>query len=374
MLPDMTPKRTNVLLALCTTLACLLLLEFGAAVMFDHMGMTNGKRLVLSAIRSHDRFVGVKDGAIVPHPYMLYTTRPGFEQFGFTQINALGYRGREIGAQKPAGTYRVMCLGGSTTFCYPYIQDPARAWPGRLEAGLNRHYPGGRFEVLNAGLPYATSAELLAGYMFRHRYMQADLVIIHEGGNDTDPLMFENYDPEYTHFRAAGIRVPVGRIERPLLRSHLFRVFFARYWRDIPSVYIDQPYGFEKLSRDAALRRVKNTYPLGFERNLDLLVRTVLADGARVMLVGFVAAPVGCFAKSWPWMEGLEPAVMLGIEKNLRVMETIAGKYGVPYLSPATVSMKDEWFIDGCHLTEEGEQRKADWILAGVTRLFEGVP
>jgi lysophospholipase L1-like esterase len=42
----------------------------------------------------------------------------------------------------------------------------------------------------------------------------------------------------------------------------------------------------------------------------------------------------------------------------------------VPYLSPSEVSFKDEWFLDGCHLNEEGEQVKANWILGGVINLL----
>jgi hypothetical protein len=49
-------------------------------------------------------------------------------------------------------------------------------------------------------------------------------------------------------------------------------------------------------------------------------------------------------------------------------MKAIAKKYDVPYLSPDGVTFKDEWFIDGCHLNEEGERAKADWILGGVVR------
>ena len=65
--------------------------------------------------------------------------------------------------------------------------------------------------MVNAGLPYATSAELLAGYMFRHRYLDPDLVIIHErGGNDTSPLMYEDYNPEYT--KAEWFLNGVGRV------------------------------------------------------------------------------------------------------------------------------------------------------------------
>jgi hypothetical protein len=41
---------------------------------------------------------------------------------------------------------------------------------------------GPGIEVINAGLSSATSAELLAGYIFRHRYLKPDIVIIDVGG------------------------------------------------------------------------------------------------------------------------------------------------------------------------------------------------
>jgi hypothetical protein len=364
----MTTKRASLLVTAGISLLCLVMLEVTASFIFEHSKMSAGKRLVLSALKYGGRYTGLRDGYIIAHPYLLYTTRPGYEEFGFVQINSLGYRGREIAREKPAGTYRILCLGSSTTFSYPYIKDPSKTWTGLLESSLNRRYSERRFEVINAGLPYATSAELLAGFMFRHRYLDPDLVIIHEGGNDTSPLMYEDYNPEYSHFRAAGVRILTGRIERTLLHSHVFRVFFMRYWRNVPTIYVPEPYDADKLDRAAALERVKNTYPLGFERNIDLIVQTARQDGADVMLAGFVAQRDELLAKNWPWRKGLEPAMALGIKKNLAVMEALARKYGVTYLSPSEVHFKDEWFVDGCHLTPEGEQVKTDWIFSAVTR------
>lgn len=370
----MSRRRTNILLGLGVTLVCLALAEVSAAYLFDHARMSTGKRLVQSALKYGGRYTWIRDGYIIPHPYMLYAPRPGYEEFGFTQINKLGYRGHEISLEKPAGTYRILCLGGSTTFSYPYIEDPSHTWPARLEALLNERYPGRHFEVVNAGIVYATSAEMLAGYMFRHRYLHPDMVIIHEGGNDASPLMYENYNPEYTHFRSAGLRILTGRIERTLLHSHLFRLFFMRYWRNVPTIYVPEPYDADKLDRQAALQRVRDTYPAGFERNTDLLIRNALADGAKVMLVGFVSPRVENMAKNWPWQKGLEPAMDLGIRKNLAVMDSLAQVHHTPYLPPSEFHTLDDWFVDGFHLNEDGERAKADWILGGVIRVLDTTP
>jgi lysophospholipase L1-like esterase len=370
----MTTKRVNILLALAVSIVCIVMAELCAAFLFEHGKSLTGKRLVKNALKYGGRFTWNRDGYIIPHPYLLYTLNPGYEEYGFTQVNALGYRGHEIPLAKPEGTYRILCLGGSTTFSFPYIQDPSKAWPALLESELNERYPGRRFDVVNAGLPYGTSAEMLAGYMFRHRYLHPDMVIVNEGGNDAAPLFYENYNPEYTHFRSGGVRILTGPIERFLLHSHVFRVFFAYYWRNIPTVYVPEPYGAEDLDRQATLERVQKTYPAGFERNLDLLMRTARADGAKVMLVGFVTPREENMAKNWPWQKGLEHATAIGTRKNLAVMDSLAAVHGAPYLSPSDFHTEDEWFLDGCHLNEEGERAKSEWILGGVVRLLERAP
>jgi hypothetical protein len=200
------------------------------------------------------------------------------------------------------------------------------------------------------------------------------MVIFHEGGNDGAPAFYENYNPEYSHFRSAGARILTGRIERTLLHSRIFRVFYMRYWRNVPSVYVPEPYDADKLDRAATLERVKSTHPVGFERNLDLIIRNAKADGASVLLAGFVSAREENLARSWPWRQGLEPATALAIQKNLVVMDSLAVVHDVPYLSPSDVHFKDEWFVDGYHLNEDGEKAKADWILSGVIDLLEGSP
>lgn len=51
--------------------------------------------------------------------------------------------------KKSAGTVRIFCLGGSTTFGYPYEAEVA--WPAVLARRLRALYPGVPVEVINAG-------------------------------------------------------------------------------------------------------------------------------------------------------------------------------------------------------------------------------
>lgn len=58
--------------------------------------------------------------------------------------NSLGFRGPEIGRDKPAGVTRVVCFGVSET--YGLYETPDREWPAQVRGLL----PGSRFEVVNA--------------------------------------------------------------------------------------------------------------------------------------------------------------------------------------------------------------------------------
>ncbi len=67
------------------------------------------------------------------------------------RVNREGFRGREISAQKPAGTFRIFLLGDSFTFGLGVENDETYA--AVLEAGLNEDARNGpRYEVINGGV------------------------------------------------------------------------------------------------------------------------------------------------------------------------------------------------------------------------------
>jgi len=91
-----------------------------------------------------------------PDPRLMYRLRPGgrgsysLEHGPFSvSVNALGFRGRQRSAAKPAGVFRIICFGGSNV--YGHGVDDDRTWPARLEQRLNAAAPG-RFEVWNGGV------------------------------------------------------------------------------------------------------------------------------------------------------------------------------------------------------------------------------
>lgn len=96
--------------------------------------------------------------------------------------NGSGYRGRQAALDPPSGTFRIACLGDSST--YGWGLDVQESYPAALQRTLDRRYGAGRFEVLNFGVPGYTSFQgsvLLRREVLRY---QPHAVTIAYGAND----------------------------------------------------------------------------------------------------------------------------------------------------------------------------------------------
>jgi tetratricopeptide (TPR) repeat protein len=83
--------------------------------------------------------------------------------------------------KKPAGTYRIFCLGGSTTYGRPY--NDTTSFAGWLRELLPRAEPSSRWEVINAGgVSYASYR--VARLMKELALYEPDLFIIYSGHNE----------------------------------------------------------------------------------------------------------------------------------------------------------------------------------------------
>ena len=96
------------------------------------------------------------------------------------EINALGYRTREFTPEKPAGTVRVICIGGSTTVAGRTNEE---TYPALLEARLRRRWPGLPLEVLNLGTSGVDSA-LWLSWIDKVLGFEPDVVVQYEAIND----------------------------------------------------------------------------------------------------------------------------------------------------------------------------------------------
>lgn len=88
---------------------------------------------------------------------------------------------QRFSAQKPPGTFRIFCMGGSTTYGHPY--EDSTSFAGWLRAMLPKADPSRRWEVINCGgVSYASYRE--AVLMEELTQYQPDLFIILTGHNE----------------------------------------------------------------------------------------------------------------------------------------------------------------------------------------------
>jgi tetratricopeptide (TPR) repeat protein len=129
--------------------------------------------------RTEDPFVGFAQGSPLFLPGK--DSVSGAEVFRTNPVKLTHFNPQSFPKIKAEGTYRVFCLGGSSTYGRPY-RDPT-SFCGQLRAFLKAGYPERHFEVINAGgISYASYrvAELIKEL----GHYQPDLYFVYSGHNE----------------------------------------------------------------------------------------------------------------------------------------------------------------------------------------------
>ncbi len=329
-----------------------------------------GRRILLG--RENANLVRMQN--TIGQAYLLYASAPNYanERFGL-QHNEDGYRGKAVPLNKQPGMLRVLCLGGSTTYGGT-VGRPEQAYPAVLEDFLRASLPAAytNVEVINGGLTWGNSAELLTHYHFKYHYYRPDLIVINTGGNDAEGYTLPYYHPDNSNWRQPMVNLrPLPRAWRWMARSRFVSLFVLNIF------YSDQLYGGQFVipggarpaapwfKPDGQLLAKPREIPekhLSFLHNMDALIRTALADRAQVLLVPFRAAPQGYKSK---------PFELSQILRHETMLRKLAEKYQLGYAPfPASVISPENW-TDHCHLNVNGEREKAAHIAAYVNSLLQ---
>jgi hypothetical protein len=238
----------------------------------------------------------IEEASNQPHPYLSYSLRPGWSNRPGSKRqvshNALGFRGPETTWEKPDGRFRVLCIGGSSTYGHTPSSDAA-TWPARLEAHLRTARPGLDVEVINCGDSGWSTFESLANLAFRGVELRPDLVLVYHSINDMRAALYQNPvhpgalpRPDNTHWRNAWGEERPSPVETALEASRAYQVL-RRYLTDFAAGR-DNLYRYVVVDYDpmaAELFAAADPSPQGFanfQRNLVSIVALARAHGARV--------------------------------------------------------------------------------------------
>src|SRR5262245_38053152 len=93
------------------------------------------------------------------------------------RINNHGFRGADFEAVKPPGTFRVICLGASSTF--GYLNSDRTTYPFLLGQLLGEQVGERRVEVLNCGIPHFNTDNIAAALEHEILGYEPDLLTLY---------------------------------------------------------------------------------------------------------------------------------------------------------------------------------------------------
>jgi len=300
--------------------------------------------------------------ALVPDPTLRWRFTPG-AMFKGMRINSLGFREREVLAEKPAGWIRVICMGDSCS------ADGGPAYAGILNRFLEeRPLTTNRWEAFNMAV-YGYSSVL--GYaLFRQRVppLAPDVVTLYFGWND--------------HWRSGYM--PDSRIIAIPMRPARARIYEILRNKRFGQLLID------KLStaRNRAIRKVDGQLPKDLENELRVppdeyrqtlrdFVHAIRRIGAVPLLI---TAPRG--DQVWGQMaatlarnvNSLEEAIALH-EQYVQITREVAAETGAPLLDLRAMldgSREAGLFNrDAIHLTNLGLTNVAEKISVKLGEIVE---
>ena len=348
------PKKSDLALGLFSAFLTLLLLEIGARVWLNYLATPD----------QYDRYVlftslDAGDYAWTPHPYLAYSPTPNYSK-GQTFHNSLGFRNDEFPLEKPEGVYRIVALGGSSTYDVS-IQDNGETFTAQLENLLDEEYGYQNVQVINAGVPGYNSWEILVNLQFRVLDLDPDLVIIYEGTNDVHARLVEPsaYRGDDFGRRRAWQAPPVAFWEHSALLRILSRTMnFTRQVSvdDFVSAptYVSWPFEsrLDAVDMDPAEILEANP-PIYFRRNLENMIAIAKEHDVQILLSTWAFSPnLNDYASERYYQQGFR--------ENNEIVKDVAVSHDIPLFDFAAVMPQDAiYWADGRHSNQAGALVKA---------------
>ena len=265
------------------------------------------------------------------------------------RVNALGTRGAEFSARKPAGTIRILSLGDSKTFGWGLSED--ETYSAVLERLLRERLPEKKIEVINAGVNAWSYPQMSAFFRERALAWQPDMVLL----ADANPWTQFREEPDAAFLEKFLWRV---RLKNFLRRFALYHYIFEV---KLQKVYESQRAKFVPVDpkQDALFKEQQSKDPDALFRNaIDRVCSTALTNGVRPVLLYIPLQDA--MSKTNNSLEGV-----------LRAKQQVAAKGGIPLVdaTPDLRARANELYLEGdtVHLNAVGNEiigrRLADIVI-----------
>ena len=324
-------------------------------------------RIWLSHFSSHDQYrkyvlytdIPPEKMQYSPHHYLNYYPTPNYRD-GLTTHNTLGFRGPEVSPQRPQGTYRIVAIGGSTTYTTG-VSDNDETFPSQLERALRDEYGYPHVEVVNAGVAGYDSWESLMNLQFRVLDLEPDLLLIYHGTNDVHARLVlpDTYRGDNSGRRKQWEppRIPVFE------RSVLLRVISRKLG------WTGQVGLGSFVSSSTFLGAVEGgNWGRGEVRGTELLTANAPKFLRRnfVSMVGIAKVhAVQVVLATWAYSPHFDDyaataTYRLGYQQTNEIVKEVAELYETPLLDFAALMSQDKrYWADGRHVNERGALMKA---------------
>ncbi len=304
-------------------------------------------------------------------------------------INPQSFRGPAVALAKPAGTYRIVALGGSTTFGWGVGEQDT--YPSLLQELLNRRCTpvlAPHIEVINGGVPGYISAQNALRLEREWVHYQPDAVLVMDGLNDLFAIPADG--PGDGRAPTSVALVP-SKARQLLLRWYSWSIThsaFAR-WLDRQMSRWSR-YGSPAL-RESAPESARSALPVsphaGFplpvirvlQANLDHMARVAYSRRFELVILGYPGAANNRERSAWNHLPpSVRPPACLVFGVNefdpvVNFMGQWVRSRHVPFVDLRPVFARSAstaalYLNDGIHFTREGNTVIANTVFE---RLFK---
>ena len=389
----------KIFLILASLLLCVIAIELLARFYLWNVASEADFRVLASINQLKDRYgddlfvekIDARGSSLAAHYYLGHIPAPNF-RLGENMHNAWGFRGEEFVIDKAENTFRIVALGGSSTYASD-VPDYRNSYPFLLEEYL--HESGfDSVEVINAGVIGYSSHQNLMNLQFRILPLQPDLVIVYQGFNDVSsrlvypysqylgdnsgtvrPVLFGIFMPEIWEYSSAlrilGLSLGLTTTHAAT-DLHLSSLPSSAHWKTYARQFNRGAYPSGIFAEVSAAEMLQNNPPVYFERNLRSLVSISASHDVHLLLVTMALDEDHDEASGRTYQRHFTSEdYVFGVAQHNELTRNIGAQLNTPVFDLAKVFPDDHTlFTDGLHMTEKGNRARAQLIGDFVIRQF----